>query len=447
MNRCEIKVLSAIFVLLFILSLGFTHEFKITKNTSDQWGPAIYGDMVVWTDERNSNKDVYGFNLQTKKEFQITTDPYDQCCPEIYKDIVIWVDERNGNRDIYGFNLQTKKEFQITTDPYEQWYPAIYKDIIVFVDYRDNIYRIYKYNLSTSEEFPIITYKAPYWSSMWRPYIYGDILIWMDEVTTPDISFPNIHGYNLVTSEEFHIPADEPFPRFSPAIYGNNILWTERRYGNFDIFGYNLQKHEEFQITKDQNDQGGPAIYGDMAMWFGDSNDSNTLYGYNTSTQEPFQIATTPGIKGTLALYGDIIVWSNKRTNHEGLQDYDIYGYNLSKTYIGFHFTWIDALIFFIVITGITLFLRRTQIKESLNRKTMTRLLVSMGVSLILVVIGYLGLKQGSSLFGLAQIINFFMIMFYKVFFQNPLYEKIGYFVTFLFWTGVSYVIIKLWRD
>lgn len=97
-------------------------------------------------------------------------------------------------------------------------------------------------------------------------------------------------------------------------------------------------------------------------MWFGDSTDSNILYGYNVSTQEPFQITTTPGIKGTLALYGDIIVWSNKRTNHEGLQDYDIYSYNLSKTYIGFHFTRTDALIFFIVISGITIFLKRTQI-------------------------------------------------------------------------------------
>jgi len=43
--------------------------------------------------------------LRTDQEFQITTDSHDQYCPALYGNIVVWTDERNGNADIYGFNL------------------------------------------------------------------------------------------------------------------------------------------------------------------------------------------------------------------------------------------------------------------------------------------------------------------------------------------------------
>ncbi|MBU7045374.1 MAG: hypothetical protein HXS54_02970 [Theionarchaea archaeon] len=439
----KIKLLSLIISLLFILSIGRTHEFSITTDPSSQGDPAIFGTTIVWTDWRNGNMDIYGYNLSTKEEFQITTDPHDQCCPEIYKDTVIWVDERNGNRDIYGFNLQTKKEFQVIVDQYEQWYPAIFEDTVIYVDLRDDVYSIYSYSLSTSRKTHLVTYMSTSWFEYMRPAIYGDFVVWVDTVHLPgNVTLENLLCCNCSTLEVYPVITSEGGSRWNPAINGNTIVWSEGSYDGFDIYEYNLLTSEMVQITSDSGDQFFPAIYENIVVWDNTEDNEKDIHGYNMVTKEEILITANPGIQSLPAIYEDTVVWIDKRNGN-----YDIYGYNLSKTYIGFHFTWIDALIFFIVITGITLFLRRTQIKESLNRKTMTRLLVSMGVSLILVVIGYLGLRQGSSLFGLAQITNFFMIMFYRVFFQNPLYEKIGYFVTFLFWTGISYVIIKLWRD
>jgi beta propeller repeat protein len=59
----------------------------------------------VWTDDRNGNWDIYGYDLSTKEEFQITTDESDQRFPAIYGSTVVWQDERNGNSDIYGVDL------------------------------------------------------------------------------------------------------------------------------------------------------------------------------------------------------------------------------------------------------------------------------------------------------------------------------------------------------
>ncbi len=186
------KLKSVIIVLIGIFYITFfvrgSYEFQITSNESGQGAPEIYGNIVVWTDDRNGNLDIYGYNLSTKEEFQITTDPYDQESPAIYGDIVVWEDYRNVYADIYGYNLKTKEEFQITTDEDNQMGPAIYGDIVVWMGMDSESYNL------------------------------------------------DIYGYNLKTKEEFRITTDPDFQRF-PAIYENVVVWVDFRSGKGDIYG------------------------------------------------------------------------------------------------------------------------------------------------------------------------------------------------------------------
>ncbi|MGC1121792.1 MAG: hypothetical protein WBA22_11930 [Candidatus Methanofastidiosia archaeon] len=69
--------------------------------------------------------DIFGYNLSTKEEFPIATGRGDQYGPAIYGDIVVWQDYRHGDCDIYGYDLSTGKEFQITSHPEGQKEPAI----------------------------------------------------------------------------------------------------------------------------------------------------------------------------------------------------------------------------------------------------------------------------------------------------------------------------------
>ncbi|MBU6999058.1 MAG: hypothetical protein HXS42_15530 [Theionarchaea archaeon] len=77
-------------LLVMLLVMNFSSavkssEFQITADSSIQQYPAIYGNFVVWDDDRNGNWDIYGYDLSTENEFQITKDISDQQCPAIYK--------------------------------------------------------------------------------------------------------------------------------------------------------------------------------------------------------------------------------------------------------------------------------------------------------------------------------------------------------------------------
>jgi beta propeller repeat protein len=106
----EDSLLKGIFTLM-IYGYNFTtkEEFQITKDMHDQSGPAIYEDIVVWTDIIGDIWDIYGYDLSKKEGFQILTVPSHRIGPAIYKDAIVWQDSRNYNADIYGCTLQTIK--------------------------------------------------------------------------------------------------------------------------------------------------------------------------------------------------------------------------------------------------------------------------------------------------------------------------------------------------
>jgi Uncharacterized conserved protein len=84
---------------MYDLSAGV--ETQITNNTADQTNPSIYGDKIVWQDNRNGNWDIYMYDLTLGLERQLTTDTGNQTDPSIYDNKVVWTDDRNGNDDIY----------------------------------------------------------------------------------------------------------------------------------------------------------------------------------------------------------------------------------------------------------------------------------------------------------------------------------------------------------
>src|SRR3989344_3844353 len=234
-------------------------ERQITNITADQFNPRIYGNKIVWEENRNGNWDIYMYNLATSTETRITTNTGDQRSTKIYNDKIVYRDLRNGNYDIYMYNLATSTETRITTNTAEQNYPAIYGDKIVWYDRRNGNYDIYMYNLATSTETRITTNTA----IQIYPRIYGDKIVYQDYRN----GNYDIYMYNLTTSTETRITTNTA-EQYAAEIYNDKIVYKDYRNGNYDIYMYNLATSTETRITYNTFDDDLPVIYNNIIVWY-----------------------------------------------------------------------------------------------------------------------------------------------------------------------------------
>lgn len=108
---------------------------------------------------------------------------------------MVWADNRNGNWDIYVYDLATSTLRQLTTNVGDQEFPRISGRRVVWEDYRNQPSQIWTLDLDSGGPEPVS---------------------------------PSPTGANQVL----------------PAIDNEKIVWTEPRYGHFDIFMFTIMPPE-----------------------------------------------------------------------------------------------------------------------------------------------------------------------------------------------------------
>jgi beta propeller repeat protein len=283
---------------------------RITTDAADQTNPEIWGDLIVWQDERHGNLDIYAYDLRSGVEFQVTANPADQRSPDVWGDRIVWQDYRNGNWDIYLYDRNTGLESQLTFDPLDEDQPAIWEQLVVFA--RDpnpspGGQDIVLYDLTTGSETVI----REDWGTV--PDIGQDWVAWADHGLRNAWA---IVAFDLHSGQTTEVGAEYPAEKYEPAIAGNRVAWNTNFVPNVDVYLSDLASGQTLQITSAPEFQCCAAMDGDIVTWGDHRGD---LYFHDLSTGLQHRVTYDDPAAINTSVSGHRIVWQGAGAG------YDIY--------------------------------------------------------------------------------------------------------------------------
>ena len=275
-------------------------EIRITNSSGNQINPKIYGDTIVYQDDRNGNWDIYSYNLTSKVETQITNNSAAQEFPAISGNTIVWQDNRNGHWGIYMYNLTTQTEQAVYVNSwttYNDYSPAISGNRIVWIEaYLQSTSKTYWLmcrDLSTVgtqivKAHSNYTPPAHYEGNLAFPAIYGSRVAWLGE---------NTQHYGII-DDQWEIGMKDLVSGTSvdivnnvrdgyPDIYGSYIVFerdtvlADSKIENSNIYLYNIDTGVESRVTNDNSTHSRPAIsanYGNYVVYMDNRNGNWDIY-------------------------------------------------------------------------------------------------------------------------------------------------------------------------
>ena len=241
---------------------------QVTENTQ-AYHADIYGTRLVWEDGRRpvEGPDPYYLDVASNVGGFISPKDEYQLSPAIYGNYVVWTEPgKDGFEDIYLFNLANSKETRVTNDNRVQYPPEIWGDYIVWseLDWDDNPqrYNVKAYQISSGKTSTIY--------STTSQEIETAVGFCQDKIayitTRNDLGKSYVYVYDLNRKLTSQINAGAGV-KLNPAIYGEKLVWQDKRNGNWDIYMYDVATSTEKQITSSTSNDENPDIYGDYIVY------------------------------------------------------------------------------------------------------------------------------------------------------------------------------------
>jgi beta propeller repeat protein len=357
---------------------GTCPAVQLTADPGNQTNPAIHGDMIVWTDDRGGNIDVYLVNLGNDAPvFPPVPSPVDLDAGEAYSvdltatdpdfdpvtyqvgslpfgssfdpvtHVFSWTptNSQNGTHNITfsatdphgasGYVLLSivvrKLHNELVSETGNQTNPAVTSqsdgNLVVFEDDRHGDMELYLHDPSTGHDIRLSNHPA----EQRDPFLYGRSVLWEDDRTGDWNIFRCLYDPVAETCgpvEQMSFPLT-PIVNYiraeNPARSGDYIVWQGYRdfLGfEYDIWLFDLGNNAEWGITMLEGSQENPAVNGSLIAWQDNRNGDWDIYlcEYSTGSCPERRITTDAGDQRNPFISGSFVLWEDDRNGN-----WDIY--------------------------------------------------------------------------------------------------------------------------
>jgi hypothetical protein len=328
-----------------------TPDLRLTTDAALSWFPSVAIDAtgsvhVGWTDERDSNAEVYYEKLTNAgvtvvNDQRITIDPTPAGAPSVAPSIAVdpsgsvhlaWGDGRDGNAEIYYRKLSNSgvplsSDTRLTVDPAVSWQPAIAVDLggfvhIVWMDSRTGNGEIFYKRLDNNgAALAPDTQQSLDAADSAFPRISSDALgllhlVWVDQRNgNADIYYRKLDPAGAPLTLELFVTSD-PGTSWFPDVAGDasgraQILWCDDRDGNFEIYyqklkGLGATVIDDTRLTQAMGESVLPTnpadLYSTVQVLWEDLRDTNDEIYHKGSLRPTVSISGSPSPGGTVGV-------------------------------------------------------------------------------------------------------------------------------------------------
>jgi hypothetical protein len=222
---------------------------------------SIANGRIVWEQEG----DIWTVDPGGRKPRVLIGDKFVQKAPTLSGDLMVFSDNRNGNFDLYAMDMKTEMVTEVVVADGDQGVPSLDGTLVAFVhrptggtSINADIWMV---DLSTDEPAMAVTqdmFEQSY------PHVHGGKIVWTDFINDPEGTYNalspttdnngDILGFDTVSGEYFEVTTD-PKKQLRPAIEGEIVVWLdwrhvdannpigvepEPKYHNFKVYVRNL---------------------------------------------------------------------------------------------------------------------------------------------------------------------------------------------------------------
>jgi beta propeller repeat protein len=287
---------------------------QLTTDQASQIDPAISGDIVVYTDLRNGNEDVYTYDLSSGTETRITSSSANQRLNDVSESRIVYTDLSPPAAHIKLYSVDTHVTMALTSGAADQ-NPRIDGDFVVIERGPPGSVDVIAIDLSLGVETPVVIPVATTSAQEVAPVVSGRRVAYERHATPSDPG--EIVVFDLDTHAEI-VLGDSALDDRRPDIDGDLIVWdVMTAAGDLDIILHDLSTGITRVLAMAGN-QRWAHVSGRVVVFDDDSSGTSDVLMYHVDSGQTIPVATGPGVEFLNDISrGQIVYTSNASGNFD----------------------------------------------------------------------------------------------------------------------------------